>query len=51
MREQDGRGGRRMERYSCAGEMLIEKATMGLERNLELRKFLRILKNDLSQDS
>ena len=47
MREWDGRGGV-MERESNERGILIERVTMVLERNLVLRKFPRIRKDDPS---
>ena len=39
---------RRTERESKERDILIEKAIMGLARNLELEKYLEIHKNDFS---
>ena len=43
-------GGRRMEWESNEREILIERTTMELGRNLELGKYPKIHKNDLSQE-
>lgn len=51
MREQDGQERRGMEGENNEREVLIERITVRLGRNLMLEKFPRVHKDDPSSDS
>ena len=51
MRKWDGHEVREMESESIEREILIEKVTMGLGRNLVVGKFPGFIKDNPSQDS